>query len=90
VGDPVNAPGVISVVDPTRPVYDNGNYYTDVWIGYTRKILHDKVRMKIQLNVNNATESGKLQPIAVNFDGTPWAFRIIDPRQFVLTTTFEF
>ena len=35
-------------------------------------------------------EDGRLDPIAVNWDGKPWAFRIIDPRQFVLTTTFDF
>ncbi len=46
--------------------------------------------MKIQLNINNAFEGGGLTPIAVNYDGTPWAFRIIDPREFILTTTFDF
>jgi hypothetical protein len=42
------------------------------------------------LNCNNVTEDGHLQPIAVNYDGSPWAFRIIDSRQFVLTTSFDF
>jgi hypothetical protein len=46
--------------------------------------------MKVQLNVNNVFEDGKLVPIAVNFDGLPWAYRIIDSRQFVLTTSFDF
>jgi hypothetical protein len=26
----------------------------------------------------------------VNFDGSPWAFRIIDSRQFILTSTLTF
>lgn len=84
-------PTVLTAADPTKPVYlDNGNWYTDLWISYSRKIWNDKVRMKVQLNVNNAFEGGRLLPIAVNYDGKPWAYRIIDPRQFVLTTTFDF
>ena len=27
--------------------------------------------MKVQLNINNVIESGRLMPTAVNFDGTP-------------------
>ena len=90
VGDARTAPTVINVADPTRPVYDQGNFYTDVWFAYGRRILRDRYALKVQLNVNNLTEGGRLLPTAVNFDGSPWAFRIIDPRQFVLTTTVEF
>jgi hypothetical protein len=84
-------PTVINASDITRPVYlDNGNFYTDLWASYTRRIFNDKVRMKVQLNVNNVMEDGGLRPVAVNWDGKPWGFRIIDPRQFILTTTFDF
>jgi hypothetical protein len=89
VGDP-GQPTVINLADVTRPIYDSGNYYTDLWFAYTRKIANDKVRMKIQFNINNATEGGRLMPIQTNLDGQSWAYRIIDPRQYVLTTTFEF
>ncbi|WP_438482011.1 TonB-dependent receptor plug domain-containing protein [Oleiharenicola lentus] len=88
--DPLT-PLLINSSDVTRPVYlDNGNFYTDIWFAYSRKVFSDKIRMKIQLNVNNVMEDGRLDPIAVNWDGTPWAYRIIDPRQFVLTTSFDF
>ncbi len=90
VGDLVNSPTVINLNDVTRPVYDKGNYYTDLWVAYSRRIFHDKIGWKLQLNVNNATEGGRLMPTQVNFDGTPWAFRIIDSRQFILTSTFNF
>ncbi len=90
VGDPVNSPTVINLNDVTRPVYDSGNYYTDLWIGYSRRIFNNRVGWKIQLNCNNATEDGRLMPTQVNFDGTPWAYRIIDSRQFILTSTFTF
>lgn len=83
-------PTVINVADPSRPIYDSGNYYTDLWIGYSRKVFRDRIGLKVQLNINNAFESGGLQATAVNFDGSPWSYRIIDPRQFVLTTTFTF
>ena len=90
VGDPVNSPTVINLNDVTRPVFDKGNYYTDVWASYSRKIYSDKIGWKLQLNVENATEGGRLMPTQVNFDGTPWAFRIIDSRKFTLTSTFNF
>ncbi len=90
VGDPINSPTVINLNDVTRPVYDSGNYYTDLWVSYSRRIFRDKIGWKIQLNCENATEGGRLMPTQVNFDGTPWAYRIIDSRKFTLTSTFNF
>ncbi len=80
----------LDVSDTTKPIYDDPNYYVDLWVGYARKIAHDKVKMKIQLNVVNVFESGGLQTVGVNYDGSPYAFRIVDPRQFILTTSFDF
>jgi len=80
----------LDVSDTTRPIYDDENFYTDLWVSYTRKVFNDKVRMKLQLNVVNAFENGHLQTVAVNYDGSPYAFRIIDPRQFILTAGFDF
>ncbi|HEY8995643.1 MAG TPA: hypothetical protein VIM71_13325, partial [Lacunisphaera sp.] len=85
-----NGAPVLDFSDVTRPIYDGAHYYTDLWISYRRPILNDKVQMKIQLNVNNAFESGGLRPVAVNYDASPYSFRIVDPRQFVLTATFDF
>jgi hypothetical protein len=80
----------LDISDTTRPIYDDANSYTDFWVGYQRRIMNDKVRMKIQLNVVNAFESGDLQVVGVNYDGSPYGFRIVDPRQFILTTSFDF
>lgn len=85
-----NGVPVMDISDVTRPIYDSPNYYTDVWITYRRPILNKKVGLKVQLNVANVFENGGLQPVAVNYDGSPYAFRIVDPRQFILTTTFDF
>jgi outer membrane receptor protein involved in Fe transport len=90
VGDPRNSPTVINLNDVTRPLYDDGDFQSDLWVSYSRRILRDRVGWKIQLNINNWTEGGRLMPTQVNFDGSPWAFRIIDQRQFILTSTFTF
>ena len=90
MNDPVGFPGVVNFIDPSSPVYDSGNYYTDLMVAYGRKIFGNKIGWKIQLNIFDAFESGHLQPIAVNFDGAAYAWRIVDPRQFVLSSTFSF
>jgi outer membrane receptor protein involved in Fe transport len=81
--------GVVREYDPNRPVWDKEHYYFDFNARYKFKFYKNRVGCTLQLNVNNAFESGRLQPLAVNPDGNPWAFRIIDPRQFILTATFE-
>ncbi len=80
----------LDVSDVSRPIYDSANSYTDLWVGYRRKVMNDQVNMKIQLNVTNVFEGGGLQTVAVNYDGSPYAYRIVDPRQFILTTSFDF
>jgi len=81
--------GVVRSLDINKPVFDQARTYVDASAGYSLRLFHDKVRTHIQLNVRNVFENGRLQAIAVNPDGTPYAFRIIDPRQFILSTTFD-
>jgi len=81
--------GAVLFLDNNKPVWDKARFYTDLSAGYRFKLLGDKVRTKVQLNVKNAFESGRLQPIAINPDGKPYAYRIIDPRQFILSASFE-
>ena len=47
------------------------------------------MRTRLQLNVKNAFEKGRLQTVGANPDGSPYAFRIIDPRQFILSAKFD-
>jgi hypothetical protein len=42
------------------------------------------------LNIRDAFENGGLTPVIYNLDGTAAAYRIVDPRQVMLTTTFTF
>lgn len=81
--------GAIRSLDADRPVWDQARFYFDLNAGYSFRFANDKIKGRVQLNVRNLFESGRLQPVAVNPDGTPWAFRIIDPRQFILTTSFD-
>ncbi|MDF9827910.1 outer membrane receptor protein involved in Fe transport [Ereboglobus sp. PH5-10] len=88
-GDP-DRPGIITMSDVNQPIYDKENYYTDLWVAYRTKILGGKVSMKIQLNVYDVFEDGGLRTIGVNWDGSPYAYRIVDSRKFILSTTFDF
>jgi len=83
-------PNKIDATDTTKPIYNDPVWYTDLWINYTTKILKDKVKVKIQLNVNDVFQGGELRQVSVNRDGSPASYRIIDPRTFVLSTTFSF
>jgi outer membrane receptor protein involved in Fe transport len=81
--------GIVREYDPERPVWDKARYYLDLEAGYSFKLAKGKVRGRLQLNVRDVFEDGRLQPVAVNPNGDPWAFRIINPRQFLLTATFD-
>jgi hypothetical protein len=86
-------PGVglasIAYPDLKKPIYTPAETNVDLWVSYTRK-LTDKIRMKIQLNVRDVTESGRLQATQFNLDGSPAGYRIVDPRTWFVTTTFDF
>jgi hypothetical protein len=81
---------LLDIPDVNRPIYDDAQWYTDLWVAYTRKIFNDKVRMKLQLNVSDVFQSGGLKPIAVDYNGDVTAYRIMDPRVFILSATFDF
>jgi hypothetical protein len=86
---PADPDGIVREYDPNKPVWEKGESTVDLNARYSFKLFNDKVRARVQLNVNNVFEDGKLKPVSVNPDGTPWAFRIIDPRQFILSVTFD-
>ena len=87
---PADADGVIRRLDRDRPVYDKPVGNLDLLLSYNTRLFRNKVRTTFQLNVSNVTENGQLKGVAVNPDGKFWQYRIIDPRQFVFTTRFDF
>jgi len=84
-----DADGVVRTLDPDKPVYDDPHYYFDFLAGYNLRWFGDRIRSRIQLNVRNIFENGGLQKIAINPDGVPYAYRIIDPRQIILSASFD-
>lgn len=77
-------------LDTTRPIYSPSEYFVDVFASYSTKLFRDKVRARFQLNVKNVQESGgRLQMTGAFFDGRPATYRIIDPRQFILSASFD-
>ncbi|MFT3866870.1 MAG: TonB-dependent receptor [Nibricoccus sp.] len=81
--------GIYQSLDRDRPVYDKEHYYLDAFISYKTKIWHDKIGTTVQLNARNLQEGGRLQPISAFPDGTAVSYRIVDPRIFMLTVSFE-
>jgi hypothetical protein len=83
-------PASITELDGNRPVYDEAQYYVDAFVSYRTKLWANRVSATFQLNARNIQESGRLQAIGVYPDGTPHTYRIVDPRQFIATATFDF
>jgi hypothetical protein len=90
-GIPVN--GVLEAateLDPNRPIYDKARAYFDAFASYNTRLFGDKVRARFQLNVRNLHESrARLQPVGAYPNGQPHTFRIVDPRTFIFTTSFD-
>jgi aromatic ring-cleaving dioxygenase len=77
-------------LDPNRPIYDKAHAYFDGFVTYNMKLFRDKIHARFQLNVRNIQESrAHLQPIGAYPNGVAHTFRIIDPRTYLFTTTFE-
>ena len=85
-----DANGIYQTIDTRRPIWGTDHYYFDALVGYRTKLWADKVGATFQLNVQNIFENGgSLQAVGAYPNGTPNNFRIIDPRQFLLTATFD-
>jgi hypothetical protein len=82
-------PAVVTELDPKRPVYDKERLYLDAFVAYRLRLFSNKVGTTLQLNVRNLQEDGRLQAISAFPDGTANGYRIVDPRQFILSATFD-
>lgn len=81
-------PAIVTALDPNRPLWDKAHLYADAFVGY-RTRLFGKFNANFQLNVRNLQENGRLQAVNAYPDGTPWTYRIVDPRQFILGASFD-
>ena len=82
--------GTLDTPDVNRPIWDDANYYVDIWAGYRTKVMKDRAELLIQLNVRNLFEDGDIRPVAADFAGNKHTWRIVDPREIFLTTTLKF
>jgi hypothetical protein len=76
--------------DLTKPIFIPSIDALDLWASYYMKIYKGKVGLKIQINVRDVMEDGGLQTLVFNQDGSPAQYRIVDPRTWFITTTFDF
>jgi hypothetical protein len=77
-------------LDTNRPIYSSPEAYVDLFVSYKMRMYKDRIRATYQFNVKNAFESGgRLQATQAFLDGSRATYRIIDPRQFVLSVSFE-
>jgi hypothetical protein len=89
-GIPVNGDITLATqFDSNRPIYASDHLYLDAFVGYRTRLFNDKVAARFQLNVRNLQESGRLQKVGAFPDGRGHTFRIINPRTFIFTTTFD-
>ncbi len=81
--------GIVRKLDKEKPFFDKPTGSVDLNVSYRTTLFRSKIGTRFQLNVRNATESGRLQGVAINPDGRFYSYRIIDPRLFIFTTTFD-
>jgi hypothetical protein len=84
-----DANGIYQSLDTNKPFYDASHLSIDAFVSYRTKLLRDKIATTIQLNARNIEESGRLEPIQAFPDGSISTYRIVDPRTFILTVSFD-
>jgi len=83
-------PATITALDAKKPIYAPAETFVDLFLSYNTRLFRDRVRAKFQLNVKNVQEDGGGLRATASFpDGKALAYRIIDPRQFVLSASFD-
>lgn len=82
-------PAVVEKLDANRPIYDKARFNFDAFVAYRMRLFANRVGATFQLNVRSLQENGRLQAILAGPDGKPTAYRIVDPRQFIFTATFD-
>ena len=83
-------PDKITQLDTNKPVFSPAETQVDLFVAYSTKLFHDKVRATFRLNARNIGEpGGGLLVTQVFPDGSPLAYRIKDPQQFILSANFE-
>jgi len=80
----------VIIQDIKRPIYGPTELTTDAFVNYSRKILKNKYRWKVQLNVYNLLNDKTEIPVAIDDDLVVVGRRLQNGLTFKLTNTFEF
>ena len=80
----------VNVPDLNRPHFGPAELAVDGWIGYTRKVWHNRINWRVQLNVRNLLDDDKLIPAAAQPDGSIASWFAPQGRTYMLRSTFEF
>ncbi|MBI4623359.1 MAG: hypothetical protein HY736_09100 [Verrucomicrobia bacterium] len=78
------------VYDVTRPYYGSDEINYDAWLRYGRRILNDRIRWSVQLNVRDLFGPGELIAVTAQPNGQVASARIPQPNKWTLTNSFEF
>ena len=60
-----------------------------MFASYRTRLFRNQVGATFQLNIRTVQEGGRLQAIGAFPTGQASAYRIVDPRQFIFSTTFD-
>ena len=78
------------VYDVTKPFYGSDQISYDFWLRYGRKIVKDRIRWSIQLNVRDLFGSEDLIAVTAQPNGTIASARIPQPNKWTVSNSFEF
>jgi hypothetical protein len=82
-------PAVVTRLDPNRPIWDGTHAYFDAFVSYKTRLFSDKVAATFRLNGRNLQEGGRLQAVGAFPNGEIHSARIVDPRQFIFSASFD-
>ncbi|OAM89531.1 TonB-dependent receptor plug domain-containing protein [Termitidicoccus mucosus] len=91
-GNPTNAVA-IRLYDLDRPIYGTDWWSTNIWFSYDRMIFNRKVRWLLRLSINNLFD--KRTYVSESFNNSRGEnqvsrYRFLTPRNFMLTSTFQY
>ncbi len=82
-------PATITRLNPNRPIWDGTHAYYDAFVSYKTKLFADRVSATFRLNGRNLQEGGRLQAVGAFPNGQIHSARIVDPRQFIFSASFD-
>jgi hypothetical protein len=84
-----NAIGVW-VYDVSRPYYGSDEINYDAWLRYSRKLMKDRIKWSVQVNIRDIFGSNDLIAVTTQPNGQVASARIPQPNKWTLTNSFEF